>query len=48
MAGAREWALPAEDLVVSFDVTGEESRRLTFTGKTERGEALLAGVGEPG
>jgi tRNA threonylcarbamoyladenosine biosynthesis protein TsaE len=41
-----EWALPAEDLVVAFEVTGEDTRRLTFTAKTERGEALVTGVGD--
>ena len=40
-----EWALPAEDIYVAFEVTGEDTRRLTFTAKTERGEALMAGVG---
>ena len=39
-----EWALPAEDLVVGFEVTGEDTRRLTFTPKTDRGYELLAEV----
>ena len=42
-----EWALPAEDLVVSFDVTGRSRGGLRSQGRRS-GEALLAGVGEPG
>jgi tRNA threonylcarbamoyladenosine biosynthesis protein TsaE len=38
------WALPLEDLLVEFEVTGEDSRHLSFTPKTERGEALLAEI----
>jgi tRNA threonylcarbamoyladenosine biosynthesis protein TsaE len=39
-----DWALPAEDLYVGFEVLGEDSRRLTFTPKTARGEALAAAL----
>jgi tRNA threonylcarbamoyladenosine biosynthesis protein TsaE len=39
-----DWAIPAEDLLVSFEVTGEDARRLTFTSKSDRGEEMVAGL----
>jgi tRNA threonylcarbamoyladenosine biosynthesis protein TsaE len=36
-----EWALPEEVLQVRFEVTGEETRRLTITATGPRAETLL-------
>ncbi len=42
-----DWALPEEDVLVRFEVSRDDTRTLTFTARTRRGERILGAL-EPG